>query len=75
MKIYENRLKTFKKWPLKFITPDKLARAGFYYTGIQDKVKCLYCPIEIEYWGKDDDPYIEHKLISPQCQYFKEKQG
>ncbi|XP_022179047.1 death-associated inhibitor of apoptosis 2-like [Myzus persicae] len=73
MKIYENRLKTFKKWPSKCITPEKLARAGFYYTGMQDKVRCLYCPNEFEYWGKDDDPYTEHKLASPQCQYFKEK--
>lgn len=75
MKIYENRLKTFKKWPSKCITPEKLARAGFYYTGMQDKVRCLYCPNEFEYWGKDDDPYTEHKLASPQCQYFKEKLG
>lgn len=74
MKIYENRLKTYNKWPLKFITPDKLAKAGFYYTGIKDKVKCLYCSIDLEYWGKNDDPYIEHKLLSPHCQYFKEKQ-
>lgn len=75
MKIYENRLKTYNKWPLKFITADKLAKAGFYYTGIKDKVKCLYCSIYLEYWGKNDDPYIKHKLLSPHCQYFKEKQG
>jgi hypothetical protein len=75
LKIYENRLKTFINWPLTFITPDKMAKAGFYYTGMQDKVRCVYCLHVFECWGKDDDPYMEHKFTSPQCQYFKEKPG
>lgn len=75
MTFYENRLKTFEGWPLTFITPDQMAKAGFYYTGIRDKVRCLFCTNYFECWSKDDDPYIEHRLTSPQCEYFKEKQG
>lgn len=57
------------------MTPEKLAKAGFYYSGTKDKVRCLYCSLVMKNWEKDDDPQFEHEYLSPHCQYFKEKQG
>ena len=31
LRLESNRLKTFEKWPLKFIKPEELAAAGFYF--------------------------------------------
>nr|BAH72482.1 ACYPI001005 [Acyrthosiphon pisum] len=70
---YENRLRTFYGvWKLNFITPDQMAKAGLYYLGIQDRVRCLYCSTEFDYWQQGDDPVVEHKRQSPQCQFFND---
>ncbi|XP_016661893.1 E3 ubiquitin-protein ligase XIAP isoform X2 [Acyrthosiphon pisum] len=70
---YENRLRTFYGvWKLNFITPDQMAKAGLYYLGIQDRVRCLYCSTEFDYWQQGDDPVIEHKRQSPQCPFFND---
>lgn len=70
---YENRLKTFDGvWKLQFITPDQMAKAGLYYLGIQDRVRCLFCSTEFDYWQHGDDPVVEHKRQSPQCPFFND---
>lgn len=72
---YDNRLKTFRdsNWTLDFIAPCEMARAGFYYKGRSDTVKCIFCSIELSYWKRGDNPLVEHKLKSPQCQFIKEQ--
>ncbi len=37
------RLSTFQGWPLSYISPAELARAGFIYTGSRDCVRCVFC--------------------------------
>ncbi|XP_022161673.1 baculoviral IAP repeat-containing protein 7-B-like isoform X2 [Myzus persicae] len=70
---YENRLRTFDGvWKLQFITPDQMAKAGLYYLGIQDRVRCLFCSTEFDYWQHGDDPVVEHKRQSPQCPFFND---
>ncbi|XP_050058346.1 baculoviral IAP repeat-containing protein 7-B-like isoform X2 [Aphis gossypii] len=70
---YENRLKTFDGvWKLQFITPNQMAKAGLYYLGIQDRVRCLFCSKEFDYWQPGDDPTVEHKRQSPQCPFFND---
>lgn len=74
--IYENRLRTFNVgWKLDFITPDQMAKAGLYYLGKQDRVRCLFCSKEFDYWQRGDDPIIEHRDQSPHCPFFRESQG
>ncbi|VVC24367.1 Hypothetical protein CINCED_3A022001 [Cinara cedri] len=74
--IYENRLRTFNVgWKLDFITPDQMAKAGLYYLGKQDRVRCLFCSKEFDYWQRGDDPIIEHRNKSPQCPFFRESEG
>jgi len=73
---YENRLRTFDGvWKLQFITPDQMAKAGLYYLGIQDRVRCLFCSTEFDYWQHGDDPVVEHKRQSPQCPFFNDSSG
>lgn len=74
--IYENRLRTFNsEWKLPFITPDQMANAGLYYLGKQDRVRCMFCSKEFDYWQRGDDPLVEHKRKSPQCPFFRENGG
>lgn len=73
---YENRLRTFNcGWNLGFISPSQMANAGLYYLGKQDRVRCMFCSKEFDYWQRGDDPLVEHKRKSPQCPFFKESKG
>lgn len=77
--LYYNRLKTFhierNPWRLDFITPRRMARAGFYYTGEQDRVKCMHCSRTFDSWCPGDDPIVEHKRYSPWCPFFTAYKG
>jgi hypothetical protein len=42
-----DRLKTFDKWPVSFISKDDMSSAGFYFLGIQDCVRCPFCVVQI----------------------------
>jgi len=73
---YNNRLRSFNsKWELKSIAPQQLAESGFYYVGPGDRVRCLFCSIEIDHWEPTDDPMTEHRRISPLCVFFPENPG
>ncbi|XP_075566436.1 baculoviral IAP repeat-containing protein 5.1-like [Pelecanus crispus] len=72
---YENRLKTFTKWP--FIenckcTPENMAKAGFVHcpnANEPDVAKCFFCLIELEGWEPNDDPWEEHNK-RPSCGFL-----
>lgn len=72
MEYYENRLRTFDTYPPQMV-PDKyeLAKAGFYYTGLSDRVICFRCDIKLKDWDKSDNALNEHEKWSPDCQYLK----
>lgn len=73
---YQKRLSTFVgEWNLDFISPEQMAKAGFYYMGTQDRVKCYYCSNEFVCWQQGDDPLVEHKRKSPDCQFFNGSRG
>ncbi|XP_017784566.1 PREDICTED: putative inhibitor of apoptosis [Nicrophorus vespilloides] len=67
MRSEENRLQSFKNWPLSFIQPRELAANGFYYTQIQDVVRCAFCNLEISKWERGDIPKNDHMKYSPIC--------
>ncbi|CAI6373237.1 unnamed protein product [Macrosiphum euphorbiae] len=76
MTVYKNRLKTFAGvWKLRFITPTQMAKAGLYYIGIQDRVRCTFCYSEYDYWQHGEDPFVEHKKRSPHCAFFNDSSG
>uniref|UniRef100_A0A3Q4MUL2 RING-type E3 ubiquitin transferase n=1 Tax=Neolamprologus brichardi TaxID=32507 RepID=A0A3Q4MUL2_NEOBR len=54
MEAEDSRLTTFHNWPTEAsIQPDVLARAGFFYTGHGDNVKCFYCDGGLRNWEPD----------------------
>ncbi|KAF2978356.1 hypothetical protein EK904_004388 [Melospiza melodia maxima] len=62
----EMRLSTFENWPQNSsIHPEQLARAGFFYTGRGDVVRCFYCDGGVRSWSLGDDPWREHAKWYP----------
>jgi hypothetical protein len=58
---FQSRLETYKEWPATLSQqPTDLARAGFYYFGIKDMVKCFFCNGGLKNWDHNDDPYQDH---------------
>jgi len=51
------RLSTFKKYPISAKQdPWKLVKAGFYYTGYKDRVKCGRCGRQVADWQENENP-------------------
>ncbi|XP_047524934.1 death-associated inhibitor of apoptosis 2-like isoform X1 [Pieris napi] len=49
--------------------PCSLAEAGFFYTGLEDQVRCFYCDGGLGKWEAGDIPWREHARWFPQCGY------
>ena len=65
------RLQSFGNWPARYIEPEKLAAAGFYYTGEDDKVRCFECHVEICEWVEGDNPMVDHQRWSARCRFVR----
>lgn len=70
---FSERFATFHDWPKYLRGPAKkdLARAGFIYTRIGDKVTCFSCVMTLKNWEPQDDAYNEHIRWSKHCPYAK----
>ncbi|NP_076477.3 baculoviral IAP repeat-containing protein 3 isoform X1 [Rattus norvegicus] len=66
------RLLTYQTWPLSFLSPAELAKAGFYYTGPGDRVACFACGGKLSNWDRKDDPLSEHRRHFPSCPFLKD---
>ncbi|CAH1183237.1 unnamed protein product [Phaedon cochleariae] len=67
------RLASFENWPVSnIVSPERLARAGFYYFGDGDNTKCAFCKGVVRAWEPGDDPDTEHQRHFPQCPYVIE---
>lgn len=73
LKLEIERLKTFYivKWPLPFIKPESLARAGFIYLLDRDRVQCVFCKGILYDWKEQDVPILEHKYNFPRCNFLE----
>ncbi|XP_026819283.1 putative inhibitor of apoptosis [Rhopalosiphum maidis] len=69
MKFFKGRMLTFSNWRVNFLRPYEMAEAGYFYTGVQDRVKCLLCMTEFGNWQQQDIPFDKHAFQSPQCPY------
>ncbi|KAJ8922023.1 hypothetical protein NQ315_008662 [Exocentrus adspersus] len=64
------RLESFENWPAgNIVSPERLARAGFYYLREGDNTKCAYCKGIVRAWEPGDDPDAEHKRHFPNCPF------
>lgn len=61
------RLATFSNWPVTFLSPQSLAKSGFYYFNQTDHVRCAWCQGVIAKWEFGDNPFTEHLKFFPTC--------
>ncbi|XP_067613598.1 death-associated inhibitor of apoptosis 1 [Eurosta solidaginis] len=70
------RIRSFAEWPRNMKQrPKQLADAGFFYTGIGDRVKCFSCGCGLKDWDDDDEPWEQHALWLPKCRYLNLLKG
>jgi baculoviral IAP repeat-containing protein 7/8 len=66
------RLQTFDTWPTSLKQkPQDLVEAGFYYTGMADRVICFCCGLGLGQWEVDDVVWQEHAKHKPDCEFLK----
>ncbi|XP_068116716.1 baculoviral IAP repeat-containing protein 1e-like [Hyperolius riggenbachi] len=66
------RLESFKTWPpLANAEPSGLARAGFFYTGKSDAVRCYTCGVTVSQFEPGEDPMTEHVKHNSKCNFVK----
>lgn len=71
MSTEEARLRTFHAWPLMFLSPTDLAKAGLYYLGTGDKVACFSCGGQLSNWEPKDNALSEHRRHFPNCLFVE----
>ncbi|KAK2574830.1 hypothetical protein KPH14_013092, partial [Odynerus spinipes] len=68
---YDVRLSSFDVWPKSISqSKERLAHAGFFYTGKSDQTLCHHCGAGLKDWEVDDDPWVEHAKWKPDCFYL-----
>lgn len=68
------RLNSFtQKWPHADHSPcskEVMSKAGFFYLGYSDCVRCFVCHITLENWDiETDEPWLKHLEVSPRCMF------
>jgi len=72
------RLQTFgPDWPHHHpnLPLSELSKAGFFWLGQGDRVKCYYCDGGLSRWKTDDDVFVEHAKWFPHCEYLLQQKG
>ncbi|XP_036598585.1 baculoviral IAP repeat-containing protein 2-like isoform X2 [Trichosurus vulpecula] len=70
MSTEDARILTYQTWPLTFMSPLDLAKAGFYYIGPGDMVACFACGGKLSNWEPKDDAMSEHRRHFPNCPFL-----
>ncbi|KAJ0062054.1 hypothetical protein NL108_015266, partial [Boleophthalmus pectinirostris] len=65
------RISSFARFPSSGVTERSLARAGWFYTGVGDRVQCFRCSVTAEGWQPGDCPTEKHKQLSPSCSFIQ----
>lgn len=66
------RLRSFADWPRNMKQkPAELSAAGFFYTGVGDRVKCFSCGGGLKDWDDGDQPWEQHALWLSKCNFLK----
>lgn len=71
-----DRLQTYCHFPAGCpVRPAALAEAGFFYSGVDDRVRCFYCNLGMHQWETGDAPWEQHACLSPRCNYLLSVKG
>lgn len=66
--LIKSRLESFQGSNLaQHVPAERLARAGFYFIGPSDRVRCFSCRKTVENWCTGDRPVERHKEVSHSC--------
>lgn len=66
------RMDTFKDWPHESpVAVEALVKAGLFYTGKKDIVRCFSCGGCMENWKEGDDPIEDHTKFFPNCVFLQ----
>ena len=70
-RLESERLKSFTQWP-KYMHPTSkdLAKAGFYYLGESDRVRCFTCGLVLRNWKPTDVAWNEHVRHANDCLFL-----
>lgn len=71
------RLQTYSTdWPHgdPFVNVKILAKTGLYFTGISDRVACVFCNLRLHEWNSTDNPVLDHFKYSPHCPLLQNPQ-
>lgn len=73
MENVQARLGSLAEWPKEnVVSGQRLAEAGFVYTGNGDAVVCFACQGRVEDWIEGDDPLECHAMFYPGCPFLSE---
>ncbi|CAC5415994.1 BIRC2_3 [Mytilus coruscus] len=66
------RLSSYSNFPRHVnVFVSALSKAGFYYTGSTDTVRCYACGITHQNWTRGDNPEEIHCRLSPSCTHLQ----
>uniref|UniRef100_A0A182MF22 RING-type domain-containing protein n=1 Tax=Anopheles culicifacies TaxID=139723 RepID=A0A182MF22_9DIPT len=66
------RVRSFQNWSYGHVQdPKRLSEAGYYYTGIEDEVRCFHCDGGFRDWLVTDDPWHEHARCFAGCKFLQ----
>ena len=66
------RCSTFSTYPNSDVSAMSLSRAGFYYEGNGDEVKCFQCGVKWKNWRRNANPRKIHKDNSGNCSHIND---
>lgn len=70
------RLRSFHDWPTQLKQkPVQLTVAGFFYSGLADRVICFSCGGCLRQWEEHDDVWVEHAYFYNECKYLQLQKG
>ena len=68
--LFRNRFQSFKDWGYNHVISSyELAKAGFFYTNINDRVQCFHCNGCLEDWIQNLEALKEHVKWLVDCEY------
>jgi hypothetical protein len=72
MRSEQQRLQTFllNDFESKFVTPESLAKAGFFFMLQGDRVMCAFCKMTFWGWHEGSHPVRDHFELNPRCRFL-----